>query len=71
MIRISGVTEPFQCKARVINMPPHSQMPLSIGFLPTLKQRGTEYSCTITLRTPGEDGQDDIVLQRSLNGQWL
>jgi len=70
MVRISGVTEPFQCKARVMNMPPHSQMPLSIAFLPTIQQRGMKFSCTITLRTPSEDGQD-ILLERSLTGQWL
>ncbi|CAF3350147.1 unnamed protein product [Rotaria socialis] len=71
MVRISGVTEPFQCKARVMNLPPHSQMPLSIAFLPTIKQRGMKFSCTITLRTPSDDGQDDILLERSLTGQWL
>jgi len=71
MVRISGVAAPFQCKARVMNMPPHSQMPLSIAFLPTPQQRGMEFSCTITLRTPSEDGQDTIVLERSLTGQWL
>ncbi|CAF0730139.1 unnamed protein product [Adineta steineri] len=71
MVRISGVTEPFQCKARVMNMPPHSQMPLSIAFLPTINQRGMEFSCKVTLRTRSDDGQDDIVLERSLTGQWL
>ncbi|CAF1024585.1 unnamed protein product [Rotaria sordida] len=71
MVRISGVTEPFQCKARVMNLPPHSQMPLSIAFLPTIKHRGMKFSCTITLRTSSDDGQDDILLERSLTGQWL
>lgn len=46
-------------------------MPLSIAFLPTINQRGMNFSCTITLRTPSDDGQDDIVLERSLTGQWL
>ena len=46
-------------------------MPLSIAFLPTNEQRGKDFSCTITLRTPSEDGQDNIVLERSLTGQWL
>ncbi|CAF4829934.1 unnamed protein product, partial [Rotaria magnacalcarata] len=50
---------------------PHSQMPLSIAFLPTIKQRGMKFSCTITLRTPSDDRQDDILLERSLAGQWL
>ena len=50
---------------------PHSQMPLSIAFLPTPEQRGMEFSCTITLRTPSEDGQDQILLERSLIGQWF
>ncbi|CAF1239881.1 unnamed protein product [Adineta ricciae] len=71
MVRITGVTEPFQCKARVMNMPPHSQMPLSIAFIPTISQRGKSYSCTITLRTRSDDGQDEIVLERSLTGQWV
>ena len=46
-------------------------MPLSIAFLPTPDQRGIEFSCTITLRTPSEDGQGQILLERSLSGQWL
>jgi hypothetical protein len=46
-------------------------MPLSIAFLPTIKQRGMTFSCTIKLRTPSDDGQDDIFLERSLTGQWL
>ena len=46
-------------------------MPLSIAFLPTPEQRGMEFSCTITLRTPSEDGQDQILLERSLIGQWF
>jgi hypothetical protein len=46
-------------------------MPLSIAFLPTLKHRGMEFSCKITLRTRSDDGQDDILLERSLTGQWL
>jgi len=46
-------------------------MPLSIAFLPKLNQRGMKYSCTITLRTPSDNGQGDIVLERSLTGQWL
>lgn len=70
MVRITGVTEPFQCKARVMNMPPHSQMPLSIAFLPTVKQRGTTFTCPITLRTRSDDGKDDVLLQRALHGHW-
>lgn len=50
---------------------PHSQMPLSIAFVPTPDQRGMEFSCTITLRTTSEDGQGQILLERSLTGQWL
>jgi hypothetical protein len=46
-------------------------MPLSISFLPKPHQRGMKFSCTITLRTPSEDGQDNILLERSLTGQWL
>jgi hypothetical protein len=46
-------------------------MPLSIAFLPTIEQRGMEFTCTINLRTPSEDGQDTILLERSLTGQWL
>jgi hypothetical protein len=45
-------------------------MPLSIAFLPTSNQRGKAYSCNITLRTRSDDGQDEIVLERSLTGQW-
>lgn len=70
MVRISGVSEPFQCKARVMNMPPHSQMPLSIAFLPKPNQRGMDFSSTITLRTSSDDGQGDITIQRTLTGQW-
>jgi hypothetical protein len=46
-------------------------MPLSIAFFPTINQRGMKHSCTITLRTPSDNGQDDILLERSLTGQWL
>ena len=49
---------------------PHSQMPLSIAFLPTPQQRGMKFNSTITLRTPSDNGQEDLVLQRSLHGQF-
>ena len=45
-------------------------MPLSIAFLPSVNQRGKVYSCNITLRTRSDDGQEEIVLERSLTGQW-
>lgn len=54
-----------------LSISPHSQMPLSIAFLPNLKQRGMTFHSTITLRTRSDNGEEEIVLQRSLTGQWL
>lgn len=45
-------------------------MPLSIAFLPTMSQRGKVYSCNVTLRTRSDDGQEEVVLERTLTGQW-